>query len=131
MDISEAFDSVLSNRVKTPTKWFVCLMLREQYYGGPEEGGWYGYDTTLLRFAEFASKEAAWDAAESVKRLAACESSRAAEEFNLMCLCSCDAAEARNEDVDRLPEVGGPDSYRVIVTDTLPKKINNGSRHYE
>jgi hypothetical protein len=130
MNISDAFDAALSD-VKSPTTWYVCLMLREQYYGGPEEGGWYGYDTTLVRFAQFPSEEAAWDGAEKVKRLAACESSRAHEEFNRMCLRSCDEAEARNEDVDRLPEVGGPDSYRVIVTNQLPARFEAGSRCYE
>jgi hypothetical protein len=130
MNISDAFDAALSD-VKSPTTWYVCLVLREQYYGGPEEGGWYGYDTTLVRFAQFPSEEAARDGAEKVKRLAACESSRANEDFNRMCLRSCDEAEARNEDIDRLPEVGGPDSYRVLMTYRLPAQFVAGSRCYE
>ena len=106
-------------------------MLAEQSYAGPEEGGWYATDRTLIRYAEFSSPEVAADAAKCVMDLAKGLSQEAETEFNRGCLASLVAADARGVDYDTLPEVGGADKYYVIVTDSLPAKFEAESRHYE
>lgn len=42
-----------------------------------------------------------------------------------------DATEARGIEPSDLPEVGGPDSYYIVVTDILPEPASLGQRHYE
>jgi len=106
-------------------------MQNEQYYGGPEEGGWYGTDRTLVRYAQFPTLEQADNAAEEMRVLAKQLSIDAAREFNEGCSRSLDACDARGDDYDTLPEVSGPDSFYVCVTDELPDLYQPGIRHYE
>jgi hypothetical protein len=131
MDIAEAFQIALRGSIRKPEPWYVCLMRTEQYYGGPEEGGWWGCDTFLEQWAEFPTEEAANRALDGIERLAKGMSEEEERDFNLSCLESCEWAEARGIEPCDLPEVGGATKYFVLITNALPEAARLGPRHYE
>ena len=131
MEIQEAFFKTLKDQVKTPQRFYICLIREEQFYGGPEEGGWWGKDRHLVAFAEFATREECEANVAAIDALAKEKSDEASSDFNRRCLAECLNAEARGIDVDTLPEVNGPDRYRVLITEVLPPEVEFGCRQYE
>ena len=131
MNTIDAFDVVCGEVASTPERHYVCLMLAEPYYGGPEEGGWWGEDITLVKYAEYPTLELADAAADRVDELASSLSTEASNAFNQGCLDSLNKCDERGQDYDSLPEVDGSDRYYVIVTCELPPLHSYGCRHYE
>lgn len=126
--IQAAFNAVCENAVQAES-WYVVLAESAPYYGGAEEGGWWGRDTIVLAFQEFTTKEAAERAAKSVEELA--EKMRRESEFGYgeRCLTQWDWCESRGLEADYLPEDDGPSDYMVFVTNEVPQN-SYGSRQY-
>jgi hypothetical protein len=128
--IQEAFAQVVADRkaVPAPERWYVVLWEVIRWYGGPEEGGWYGNDNVPIEYGEFKSEAEAEEVAERVKERA--------EELNRLtkrshgerCLAELEWLDARGLDADYLPE--SDESYfYVSVQDDIPK-AQCGQRGY-
>lgn len=127
--IQEAFNLAISN-AEQPQAWYVCLMESIPFYGGPEEGGWWGCDSILIAYKEYVSEELAQKAKEAVDKLAKDLQDEARAEYGERCLRELDWLEQRGLDADWLPEPDGESEYHVIVTQSIPENYY-GCRHYE
>jgi hypothetical protein len=126
--LREAFNQVCQE-AREVERWFVVLMERSPFYGGPQEGGWYGSDSIVQAYQEFPSREFAEEAAEKVRKLAAELTTARRREHGEHCLREMDWLEARGLDADYLPEPDGPSEYYVVVSETVPEN-RYGSREY-
>lgn len=126
--LQQAFELVIKE-AQVPERWFVCLVENAPYYGGPEEGGWYGSDMIVQAFKEYPSEVLAEEAAEQVRVMAEELTAQSKQEYGEHCVRQCDWLEARGLDADWLPEDDGPSEYRVIVTSKVPEN-RYGDRQY-
>lgn len=67
--IEDAFRHICKD-AKPATGAYVCLMESVPYYGGPEEGGWWGRDRVVVAYQWFETEEGAEAAREAVVALA-------------------------------------------------------------
>jgi hypothetical protein len=58
MYIREAFEQVCKE-AKPAESLYVVLMEDRPYYGGPQEGGWFGHDHTIVAYQLFPTEEQA------------------------------------------------------------------------
>lgn len=126
--LQDAFDHVCKE-AKKAGGFYVSLMENVPYYGGPEEGGWWGSDTRLVAYQYFTTEEAAEAAKDKVEELAAELSAQARRNFGEQCLRELDWLEARGLDADYLPEPDGESEFFVTVTEGLPQE-SEGVRGY-
>ena len=127
--IQAAFHSVCAEA--TGAAHYVSLYRVESYYGGPEEGGWWGRDYRLESSQRFATADEAEAAAEAARALARELKRDASAAWARGCAAELDAAEARGIDADALPESDGPDSFEVRVESRPGRAESRGPRHYE
>jgi hypothetical protein len=130
MSVEIAFEQVLGDVAKPTGCWYVTLWEEASYYGGPEEGGWWGNDRIPLKYVSFNTEEAAEIAYEKISQLATEMTQDAKRRHGEYCLQQCEWLDARGLDSDYLPEVSGEDRYSVTVSDSLPE-AHYGCRHYE
>lgn len=109
---------------------YVSLYVRMPFYGGPEEGGWWGHDVELVAYERFDSEEAAVAALEAVEAYADRLSKEAKDAFNRQCAAECEWLEARGLDADFLPEVDGEAEYFVRVEASPGESAYQGDRYY-
>jgi hypothetical protein len=128
--LQEAFDRVCAAAVNAE-QWCVSLYLVSPFYGGPEEGGWWGTDYILEASQAFPTREAAEAAAEAVETLAEELAKEARRTYGEQCLRETEWLEKRGLDDDFLPEVDGPFEYRVLIEQTAGEAASRGCRHYE
>lgn len=126
--IQEAFNQIC-NRAEAPREWYVCLMESVPYYGGPEEGGWWGRDVLCVAYQAFATLEAAEAVRAKVGALAATLATQSLREHGDRCLQELEWLEARGLPADWLPEPDGPSEYSVIVSESVPMN-SRGCREY-
>jgi hypothetical protein len=130
MSLREAFFGVCKDA--TPAKTFyVSLYSNHPYYGGPEEGGWWGSDTVLEAYQRFDTEEAAQLAKAAVEKLAEELNADAKRQFGQQCLNEMEWLEARGLDADYLPEVDGEESFFVAIEEVAGENAHQGCRHYE
>lgn len=115
--------------MKHPEIWYLVLLVRIPFYGGPEEGGWYGEDVNLVAYKQYNSKEDAERGLDAVKKLAKQLSDEARTEYGKQCLREMEFLDARGLDADYLPEPDGPEEYSVEICEELPEPIR-GCRIY-
>jgi len=127
--LQQAFDLCFPDAQEAEL-WFVSLVVEVPFYGGPEEGGWWGRDTELVSWCEFPSEEIAKAAAAKVEATAAELSHAARLDHGRYCLESMDWLHARGLDADFLPEPDGPCEYRVVVTCGQPAESRMASRQW-
>ena len=125
--IDQAFDRIVES--KPCGKYFVVLMQDSPYYGGPEEGGWWGTDSVPVKYAVFPTLEEAEAAAERIRELADEMTAEAKREEGEHCLRQTQWLEERGLDDDYLSEPDGPSTYYVYVGDSVPTP-HYGDRHY-
>jgi hypothetical protein len=130
MSIQEAFFGVC-REAKPAEGCYVSLYCRAPYYGGPEEGGWWGQDVILVAYQWFSTQEAAEAARAEVERLAEKLRREARKGFGEQCLREMEWLEARGLDADYLPEVDGEEDYFVTFEETAGSCQSQGCRHYE
>jgi hypothetical protein len=109
---------------------FVSLYVTIPYYGGPEEGGWWGSDVKLVSYKHCASIEEARVLEARVGAVALRESKEAERVENAHCARQCDWLEARGLDSDSLPEVDGAEAYFVVIESKPGESEHQGDRHY-
>ena len=129
MNEKQAFFAVCDD-AKPATSNYVSLYRNEPFYGGPEEGGWWGTDCVLVAYKECATEELA-DAIEAqVLALADRLSAEAKDAFNRQCAAECEWLDARGLDADFLPEVDGEFSYFVAKEDRPGSLAYESERGY-
>ena len=127
--LRQAFEHYIPDAVQAEGA-YVVLMECQPVYGGPEEGGWWTSDNTVIAYREYPSEELAQKAAEKVRELAKELSKQAKRADSEYCAASMECLEARGLDADFLPEPDGPAEYYVVVTTEVPEN-SRGSRRYE
>lgn len=126
--IDEAFEEIVKDP-KDCGKYFVVLMERRPYYGGPEEGGWWGNDNIPVRYAVYQTEEEAEAVAEKINKLAKQLTRQAVQDWGQQCADECAWLEERNLDSDFLPETDGHSTFHVFVGDSVPEPYF-GERYY-
>lgn len=129
-DLRNAFFAVCDD-VKPAKASYVSLYMDAPYYGGPEEGGWWGTDTELVAYQRCTNDEEAEVKRERVQKLAAELTRNAEDSFGRRCQAETEWLEARGLDDSFLPEVDGNETYWVAVEDRPGSHVRTGSRHYE
>lgn len=129
MSTKEAFFQIFAD-AQPAKKSYVSLYVSQPFYGGPEEGGWWGQDDVLVAYQEVLTDEEAEEKAKAVQALADKLTDEAKDSFNRSCAAECEWLEARGLDDDYLPEVSGSDRYWV-TTESRPGEHNHeGDRYY-
>jgi hypothetical protein len=127
--IKEAFQQICKE-AKQAEGFYVSLMESCPFYGGPEEGGWWGHDERLISYQHFATEEQAESAKEAISKLAEDLNAEASKDFGDQCLRDMEWLDARGLDADFLPEIDGETHYYVVVSSGIPQETF-GDRHYE
>jgi hypothetical protein len=128
----EAFFAVCQDAVPA-TRSYVSLYADQSYYGGPEEGGWWGHDQVLVAYYLCLTDVEAEAVRAAVEKLAGQMSKDAKDDFNRGCKAECEWVEQHDPmaDVsDYYPEVGGEVRYWVATEDRPGSLASEGSRHY-
>lgn len=128
--LRDAFEFVCINAVKREGI-FVSLYRREPFYGGPEEGGWWGEDVFLEEYQEFDYLPDAQLALRAISDALNDANKEAKQAHDRLCLNQCEWLEARGLDDSALPEVNGPESWFVRIETTRGSFEYRGARHYE
>ena len=130
MSLSEAFHEACEN-AQDPEGFWVSLYQKSPYYGGPEEGGWWGEDIIIVSYKYYPTKESAEAAMNSVKKLAESETMRAKAEYGDQCLRESEWLEERGLDDNYLSEPDGPDEYFVVLETNPGSHSLRGQRCYQ
>lgn len=128
--LRDAFEFVCVNAIKHEGI-FVSLYRREPFYGGPEEGGWWGADVILDSYQCFDFMP---DAVLAIKAMGqAVQNANGAEKlaYSKQCRQESEWLEARGLDDDALPEVNGPVAYFIRIENIRGSFSSTGARHYE
>lgn len=128
--IQAAYQSLCKD-AKHPERVWVSLYQSVPFYGGPEEGGWWGRDSELLESQMFTDRATAEQVRDKVQEAAEDMKKAAKRSYGDQCRRECDWLEARGLDDDFLPEPDGPTDYFVVVEDQHGSREAKESRHYE
>jgi hypothetical protein len=128
--IKEAFFNICQDS-KPAISSYISLYKNVPFYGGPEEGGWWGSDTVLVAYHQCSNEVEAEAVKLKVEEYAHELSNKARKDFGQACLAQCEWLEARGLDSDYLPEVDGEINYFVAVEETPGENASKGCRHYE
>jgi hypothetical protein len=129
-DIKRAFEKLCESPVESQT-FYVSLYARVPYYGGPEEGGWWGEDWHLVSYQQVSSEVGARELQDRIVELADELSTQSRREHDQQCRRECEWLDARGLESDSLPEVDGATEYFVRVERTPGAAEKQGTRHYE
>ena len=130
MSLRDAFFTACKDATPAAS-WFVSLYVNNPYYGGPEEGGWWGSDTSLVATQEYSTEADAHLAKLHVEKLAEQATDDATRAYGERCLAECEWLDARGLDDNFLPEVDGSTEYWVAVEERAGSRESQGCRHYE
>lgn len=128
--LREAFMQACDD-VREAGKFYLSLYVRVPYYGGPEEGGWWGEDIRLVAYNEYLSLEQAQEVEKAIQEMVDDENRCAKKQFSQMCSDQMDWLDARGLESDFLPEVSGEEQYFLSVEQELGASVSVGCRHYE
>jgi len=130
MSTASAFQAICKDALQVQGV-FVSLYRREPYYGGPEEGGWWGEDIVLEESQRFSFEEDAQTAKERIEKLIEIMNTTAKKDWGEACRRECDWLDERGLDADFLPETNGPTRWFVRVENVRGDSESQGCRHYE
>lgn len=125
--IENAFHTICTEATP-PQAAYVSLYVDCPFYGGPEEGGWWGSDTNLVASQYFPTMEAAEAALEAVQELAKELSNDAKKRFGEQCLREMEFCDARGMDYDELREPDGEETYYVVIEEQKGSHCSRGDR---
>jgi hypothetical protein len=128
--LNQAFHKICSE-AKPARSFHVSLYARVPFYGGPEEGGWWGHDTLLQASQRFDSEEAAEAAKAAVEKFAEELNEQEKKDFGDQCLREMEWLDARGLDADFLPEPDGETTYYVTIENTPGESTHRDSRVWE
>lgn len=135
MSIEESFDFICRQAKaahEDGEERFVSLYVTDRVYGGPEEGGWWYANVTLVRYQEFATEDQANAAKAAVEDLAKCKTREEMMAHGKRCLRELDWLDARMiDDYDWLGPPTCPSEYFVAVEADPGAQEYQGSSTYE
>lgn len=110
---------------------YIVLWKRTPFYGGPEEGGWWGNDETPVAYHRVSTLEAAEELRAKIEAEAAAKTADAKREHGDKCLAQLAYCEARGIDDSNsvYGEDDGPETYFVTVQEDRPE-ATYGDRRY-
>lgn len=123
-----------ATKIEERERRYVSLYREVQYYGGPEEGGWWGTDMVLESYYRCTHAEQAEQVAEQVQKLADQMTEDARRAHNEHAAAQVDYCESRGiDDIDAFygREEDGPDAWHVITESYPGVNESYGPRHYE
>jgi hypothetical protein len=129
MNTREAFFQVVKEAVPAKAS-YVSLYVNVPFYGGPEEGGWWGNDTELVAYHRVSNDVEAEAILTAVRAQVARLDKEAHDRFTRQCAAECEWLEARGLDSDYLPEVDGNETYWVTTESTPGSCVTTGERCY-
>jgi len=129
-NIFNAFMSALPDATLAKPHYIV-LWKRTPFYGGPEEGGWWGNDETPVAYHRVSTLEAAEELRKQIEAEAAAHTAEASRAHGEACLNQLAYCEARGIDDSNsvYGEDDGAESYYVTVQEEVPE-ASRGDRHY-
>lgn len=131
--IEEAFRQVCA-QAEPAEDVFVSLYRLDRFYGGPEEGGWYGTDATLLASQQVFSRRAAERMKDQVTELAEKLTRDAEDARNRRLAAECEFLEERGvDDYDNNAYLSPPDGgsrFWVVVEEVQGSHVRTGDRCY-
>ena len=130
MSIKEAFFDKC-REAKPAKRVFISLYVNVPFYGGPEEGGWWGNDCKLIAYQEVATVEEAEALEAAIQALANEATKESQQTSDRQCLREMEWLDARGLEPDYLPEVDGGCTFWVSAEDRPGKHEQQGCRHYE
>lgn len=128
--LQEAWDELTEN-AETGEECYVSLYRDVSFYGGPEEGGWWGTDSILVEYKFCASRQAAEELVKAMQVKVAELVREDVTAWGEQCLVELDAAAERGIDPEELPEMDGPDGFHVLIESFPGQHAYRGCRHYE
>jgi hypothetical protein len=128
--IKQAFFQVCSE-AKPATGSYVSLYASVPFYGGPEEGGWWGQDIALIAHQGFGNDEKAAAALDAVTKMAAQLTADSKRAFGDRCLAEMKWLDERGLDADYLPEVDGETTYFAVKEDNCGSHVYRDSRCWD
>ena len=128
--IKAAFFEVCTSPVET-VGHYLSLYLNSPYYGGPEEGGWWGSDSSLVASQYFPTEEQAIEARDRASNLVKEMNDEARKDYGNQCRRELDWCEARGLEQSFLSEVDGEANYWLCVESTEGSQESIGCRYYE
>jgi len=126
-----AFETAIdSARRETLSRtYYVTLWRAVSWYGGPEEGGWWGRDNIPEQTARFNTREDAETALRAVEGLAERMEQEAQNAHGDQCLRELEWLDERGLEADFLPEPDGPEEFFVTLSED-PPRAEYGERGY-
>jgi hypothetical protein len=129
-NIKQAFAQICTN-AKPAQAVYVSLYRSTQYYGGPEEGGWYSHHNEVVAYQLVATEDQAEELQEQIQQLAKKLTEQSKRDFNEGCLRQMEFLEQRGLDADFLPEPDGEERYFVVIENVVGSRNQHGPTHYE
>ena len=130
MCLQDDFNEAIKDAVPAISH-FVSLYVDVPFYGGPEEGGWWGEDRKLVCYKEYPTEAQAEVGKAAVAKVAENRSAEAKRAWGEHCSRQVDWCEERGLEPDYLAETSGPDRYFVELEENLGSMEYKGCRHYE
>ena len=124
----ETFTELFEN-VRIPEKWYVSVYQRVPFYGGPEEGGWWGEDVILEGYLNVPNEDIGKEVLGQLEERVKAKNDEARRAYGDKCLREMEMEERLGEGV--LGEVDGETSYFAVVEKELGSHTYQGCRHYE
>ena len=118
------------NEAQPPIAVFVSLYYTERFYGGPEEGGWYGSDSRLVASQQFTDADKAQAVVDAMLDNVAQANEDERRRNGEGCLASMAWLDARGLDADFLPPPDGDAKYSVSIEEVKGEGAYCDDRHY-
>lgn len=125
----EAFLTICSE-AKSIEGTYVSLYVKVPFYGGPEEGGWWGSDIELIAYEQCFSKEVAEVLIQTIKNLVEELNKDAKSAWGEQCQRENEWLEVRGLGADYFPECDGREEYFVALESVLGSSVSQGERQY-
>jgi hypothetical protein len=110
---------------------YVCLYRCDPFYGGPEEGGWWGRDVSLVAYRKCSTSQEAEALRDACLTRAEEMNNQERRAWGDRCLRELEWCEARGLDPDYLGETDGETTFSVVVEKKPGASESRGCRHYE
>jgi hypothetical protein len=127
-----AFFEVVKDAVPAEAS-YISLYASVPFYGGPEEGGWWGRDTELVAYHRCTNAVEAEAIEDAVREMAEKMSAEAKDRFNRQCAREIEWVEEHDpmaDESDYFPEPDGEESYFVAVETRPGSLVSQAERSY-
>jgi len=125
----QAWNEIIEDR-EVAQDCYLSIYQCESYYGGPEEGGWWGYLHILKEYCKCSSREAAEMLMEKLQERCKQLNNEAKIADGEDCLRHMERADRRGEDVSD-DGYDGPSTYYMTIESVPGENQVTTKSHYE